>query len=239
MTRDEVSLEKIARPRLTHTHQRSDLLYLLDELRTAPLIVISGLSGAGKTTLVASYAETRFIPCLWYQVDHGDKGLARFFHCLGYAARELNPYKKANLPQPTPECLAGDSAAVTKYFNDLYQCLATPFLMVFDQYQSISAGAVLHRVIKYACNALPVGGRIVLITSNDRQPTITCLRANRSTAIIAWHELQLNPGKVKEAAALHGLSWSREDAAKQIQRNVGDWAAEMILSLQKSRNDWG
>jgi ATP/maltotriose-dependent transcriptional regulator MalT len=203
------------------------------------LIMISGHSGAGKTTLVASYAETRFIPCLWYQVDHGDEELTRLFRCLGFAARELNPYKKANLPQPTPECLAGDSAAVTEYFNNLYQCLAIPFLMVFDNYQSIDEGAVLHRVIRDACSALPIGGRIVLITGNDCPPTVTCLRANRSTAIIAWQKLQLTPGKVKEAAALHGLSWSREDAAKQIQRNVGDWAAEMILSLQKSRNDWG
>jgi LuxR family maltose regulon positive regulatory protein len=233
----EAVLAKITRPRLTRSHQRTDLLNLLDELRTAPLIMISGLPGAGKAALVASYADTRNIPCLWYQVDDGDEDLANFFYYLGLAARELNPFKRSNMPQPTPECLAGDSTAVTKYFSDLYQCFETPFLMVFDKYQAVSEGAALHRVMRDACTMLPVGGRIVLITSNDCPPTVACLRANRTTAIIGWQDLHLHPAKVKEVAALHGLTLPIEDAAKQLQRKVGDWAADLVLSLLKSGDD--
>ena len=232
----DVVLAKITRPRLTRTHQRTDLLNLLDELRTASLIMISGLTGAGKTSLVASYADSRNIPCLWYQVDQEDDDLANFFHYLGLAARELNPLSKANMPLPTPGCLAGDSAAVSKYFSDLYRCLEIPFLMVFDKYQNISEDSVLHRVIRDACTELPIGGRIVLITSNDSPPTVACLRANRSTAIIGWQELQLNPGKVKEIAALQGLTLPMAEAAKQLERKVGVWAAEMVLSMQKSHD---
>jgi LuxR family maltose regulon positive regulatory protein len=234
--RGEAILAKITRPRLTRNHERTDLLNLLDELRTASLIMISGLPGAGKTALVASYADSRNIPCLWYQVDQDDEDLANFFHYLGLAARELNPLSKANMPLPTTGCLAGDPVAVAKYFSDLYKCLEIPFLVVFDKYQNISEDSVVHRVIRDACTVLPIGGRIILITSNDCPPTVACLRANRSTAIIGWQELQLNPGKVKEVAALHGLTLPLEDAAKQLERKVGAWAAEMVLSLQKTRD---
>jgi LuxR family maltose regulon positive regulatory protein len=227
---------KIIRPRFAWAQQRSDLLNLFDELRTAPLIMVSGLPGAGKTALVANYVETRNIPCIWYQVDQGDESLANFFHYLGIAAKEINPYKKADLPEPTAECISGNSASVKAYFQQLYRCLDTPFLMVFNNYQEISEGASLHQVIQIACTALPVGGRIILISSNDSPPTVACLRANGSTAIIGWQDLKLNPAKVKEMAALQGVTLPLADAAKQLQRKVGGWAADLVLGLQKSRD---
>jgi len=228
-------LAKVTRPRLTRAHHRADLLDLLDELRTAPLIMVSGLHGAGKSALMASYAETRNIPCLWYQVDPRDEDLATFFHYLDIAARALCPHKKTDMPGPTPEVLSGDSAAVSQYFRELFQCLESPFLMVFDNYQNVPEDVALHQVIRAACNELPVGGRIVLVISNECPPTVACLRANGSTAIIGWQELQMNPAKVKEVAALHGLTLPLEDAVKQLQRKVGAWAADFVLALQKSR----
>ena len=95
----EVLLEKVARPRLKLTYPRAGLHNLLDELSTTPLIVVSGLPGSGKTTLVASYVESRNIPCLWYQVDRGDEDLSTFFYYLGIAALKTNPPKKPALPR--------------------------------------------------------------------------------------------------------------------------------------------
>ena len=235
MKEDKAVLAKVTRPRLTRTHPRADLLDLLDELRTAPLIIVSGLQGAGKSALVASYAETRNIPCLWYQVDPRDEDLANFFHYLDIAARALSPHKKTDIPVPTPEVLAGDSAAVMRHFRQLYRCLEPPFLMVFDNYQNVPEEASLHQVIRAACTVLPVGGRIVLVAGNEYPPTVACLRANGSTAIIGWQELQMNPLKVKEVAALHGLTLPPGDAVKQLQRKVGAWAADFVSALLKLR----
>jgi len=66
-------LGKITRPILPEVYPRKRLFEALDKLRRQPLIWVSGPGGSGKTTLVSSYLEDRKIPCLWYQVEEGDK----------------------------------------------------------------------------------------------------------------------------------------------------------------------
>ena len=232
MREDEAVPLKLARPRLERIHPRVDLLYLLDQLRTAPLTIISGLSGAGKSALIASYAQTRNIPSLWYQVDRHDEKLNNFFRYLDIATHKFISLKRVDLPIPGEGCTAGDSAAITSYFAALFRCMYLPFLVVMDNYHQLSEGAPLHGVIRDACAALPIGGRIILIADNDTPPTLTGLRANQSAVIIGWQELQLHPDKIKEVAALQDLSLSMEDIAQQVQRRVGPWAARLMMSLQ-------
>ncbi len=223
---------KIRRPHSTLPHPRTDLLNLLDELRTAPLIIVSGLRGAGKASLLASYAATREVSCLWYQVDSGDQDLATFFRYLNLAVSEIAPSMRSQLPQPSRECLAGVSDAIKAYFSELYRCLETPFLIVLNDYQEISDRGLMHRVMREACAGLPPGGRFVLISSNDNPPSVACLRADRSIAIVGWQELQLYPGRVKEMAAEHDLSLPLYFSTRQLQSRIGDWAAELVLALR-------
>ena len=103
MSADKAAIPKIARPRLALTYHRTDLHNLLDEMRSRQLIVVSGPPGAGKSTLIATYIESRNLPSLWYQVDKCDKDLATFFHYLGIAAREATPQNKPAMPHLTPE----------------------------------------------------------------------------------------------------------------------------------------
>lgn len=235
MREEKPVLAKITRPRLARPHPRTDLLDLLDALPNAPLILVSGLRGAGKSALVAGYAETRNIPCLWYQMDPGDEDLANFFHYLDIAVRALVPHKKTHLPALEEGVIAGESAAVTRYFRQLFSCLQPPFLVAFDNFQNVLEGGELCQVVKTACGMLPVGARVILISSNENPPAIGCLRANGSTAIIGWQELQLNPAKVKEVAALHGLTLPMEVAIKQLQRKMGAWAADFVLAVRQFR----
>lgn len=232
MKGDEAVPPKLLRPRLERIHSRSDLLYLLDQLRAAPLIIVSGLSGAGKTVLVASYAQTRNLPSLWYQIDHNDEDPVNFFSHLDVAARHFISLKRVDLPKPDFGCLSGNSEAVRGYFADLYRCMFTPFLMVFDNYHQVAEGARLHGLIREACSVLPPGGRIVLIARNDLPPVIMGLRANNSTVIVGWQELQLHPEKVKEFSIHQDLTMPAEDMANQLRRRVGVWAADLVTSLQ-------
>lgn len=235
MAGDEVASPKLARPRLERIHPRSDLLYLLDQLRAAPLIIVSGLPGAGKSELVASYAQTRNLPSLWYDIDHHDADLTTFFSHFSVGTRQFVSLKRIDLPKPDVGCLNGDIRAIRAYFSELFHCMFTPFLMVFDNFQEIPEGALLHQVIREACAMLPPGGRIILIARNEQPPVIASLRASRSTVIIGWQELQLHPEKVKELAALQDLSLPAEDMANQLRRRVAPWAATLVMSLQAPR----
>ena len=88
-------LAKLSRPRLYDALPRNRLFRLLDEARPS-VIWVAAPPGAGKTTLVASYLESRKLPGIWYQVDSGDADPATFFYYLGLAASSLpSPNKHA------------------------------------------------------------------------------------------------------------------------------------------------
>ena len=96
-------MNKGARPIITKVFPRKRLFALLDRLRKQPVIWIAGPPGSGKTTLIGSYLEVRKIPCLWYQIDAGDKDPATFFYNLSLAAGRAVPRKRKPFPLLTPE----------------------------------------------------------------------------------------------------------------------------------------
>lgn len=227
-------LAKINRPRFSLTYHRSCLYNLLDELYATPLIMVNGLPGAGKTTLIAGYAESRKIPCLWYQMDQNDADLSAFFFGLNSAALAVNPENGALLPRLPPEHVLGVPSVTKKYFHKLYQYLETPFLIVLDDYQEIPKGAVLHEVIKDACAELPHGGRMILISRYECPLTASGPSPACATAVIGDEELQLSPDEAKGIAALHGMTIPSDERAHQLLSKTGGWAGNLVAALQDS-----
>ena len=79
MNESTIPLAKLTRPRIHGPILRKRLFKLLDERERHSVIWVSGPPGSGKTTLVASYVESRKIPTYWLQLDEGDRDLATFF----------------------------------------------------------------------------------------------------------------------------------------------------------------
>ena len=114
------SLAKLTRPKSANVLIRKRLFKLLDEARSYPVIWITAPPGAGKTTLISSYIETRKINNLWYQIDEGDGDIASFFHYMGIAAKQAAPRYRKSLPNLTPEYLQGLPTFTRNYFRELY-----------------------------------------------------------------------------------------------------------------------
>jgi hypothetical protein len=93
---------KVIAPEITGYFPRKRLFRLLDDARKRPVIWISAPPGSGKTTLVSSYIDARWLPRLWYQVDERDADVATFFYYLGLAAQRAAPRKRKPLPLLTP-----------------------------------------------------------------------------------------------------------------------------------------
>ena len=120
-----------------------------------PVTWVAGPPGSGKTTLVASYLDTRKIPYLWYQVDDGDADIATFFYYMGMAAKKAFPGKRKPLPVLTPEYLSDISSFTRRYFEELYGKLKPPFIIVFDNYQDAPDESGFHDVISAGLSMIP------------------------------------------------------------------------------------
>ena len=232
----KVELTKVTRPRLQLTYQRTELYDLLDELSATPLIMVNGLSGSGKTTLMSAYIESRDIPCLWYRVERADEDLARFFYYLGIAVLRMNPYNKSPLPRVSSERVLRVPSLAKEYFQKLYQCVETPFMMVLDNYHELSSHAVLHEVITEACAALPPGGRIVLINNSECGTTLPNVHSRRTTATLDCEELRLSLGEVKGIADLYGISLASDQHARQLQLKVDGWVSGLVNELKGAQS---
>ncbi len=73
-----ISLAKLTRPDPGAALLRERLFSKLDEARKSSVVWISAPAGAGKTTLISSYIQTRDLKELWYQVDAGATWLVFF-----------------------------------------------------------------------------------------------------------------------------------------------------------------
>lgn len=198
MNRDESGLHKITRPRPSLGDFRADLYNLLDETCTRPLVAVCAPQETGKSSLVSTYIERRNLPSIWYGVDKSDKDLATFFHLFGIAASEAAPNKKpATLRLPPLELSKGITAFSRRYFQEIYRYLQPRFLIVFDNYHEIEEDAALHVVIWVACQEVPPGSRIIVITRKTLPPLLAQLRASNRVAILEQVDLQLSPSEVR------------------------------------------
>ena len=73
-----ISKSKISLPDVGRAMQRPRLLEWLDEQSCFPCIWLGAEAASGKTTLAASYCQSRQKPTLWYQLDESDADLAQW-----------------------------------------------------------------------------------------------------------------------------------------------------------------
>jgi len=225
----QTPISKITRPRLPKIYARTRLFRLLDRQRRVPVTWITGPPGSGKTTLVASYLDSRRLPALWYQVDEGDADLSTFFYYMGQAAKKAAPRNKQPLPLLTPEYQFGIPTFTRRFFEDLSGRLKRPFALVLDNYQDAPEGSAFHETLVNGLSALPEGVTAILISRADPPPVFARMEANKIMSVIGWEHLQLTPEETSGMMRLRtGKAISRESLQKLCRKTSG-WAAGVVL----------
>jgi LuxR family transcriptional regulator, maltose regulon positive regulatory protein len=226
---------KISRPTPKDVYLRHRLFERLDHLRRFPVIWISAPAGSGKTTLVSSYIEHRKIPCLWYQLDSADADLATFFYYLREAAKKALPRKRLSLPLFTPEYLQGVLIFGLRFFERLYSCLGTPFILVFDNFQETSLEAVHEEAIYNALSIIPEGVNVLIISRNDLPATLYKLKTNRSIGIMKWEDIRLTEEESKGIISLSSDVPPVKKIMHRLYKLSDGWAAGLILLYEGCR----
>lgn len=227
-------INKICRPKLPRAIARTRLFKLLDESRDHQTIWISGLAGAGKTTLVDSYLAARDLPCLWYQVDQRDADPSSFIYYMSLATKKASPRKRKVLPLLTPEYMLGLDTFALRYFEAAYQRLDPPVAVLIDNYQIIPSESPIHGLVLNGLSVIPKGVTVIIISRENPPPLFSRMLANQSMAHIDWRQLQLTKEETAAMANLQTGKTLSEPILDQLHEAAGGWAAGLALMLARA-----
>ncbi len=227
-------LAKLSRPRLYDALPRQRLFDRIDELRRHPVVWVAGPPGAGKTTLVASYLETRGPAAIWYQLDSGDADVSTFFFYLNQAARPF-ARGKPDLPLFTPEYLPELSGFARRYFRELFSRLPPDCLLVLDNFQEVPRECLFHQALVVAISEVPAGRNLIVISRTQPGFDYTPGIANREIAQLRWSDLRLSLEETGVLAlARHRLP---APAVQALYERSDGWAAGLVLMLERADSE--
>src|SRR5258708_13888036 len=208
---------------------------LLDNASERPAVWIAAPPGAGKTTLVAGWLESRGRSGIWYQVDAGDADPASFFYYLGIAerARPGRPRNLRPLPLLTPEHLADVQGFACRFFRELFDRLGTPAVLVLDNFQEAGDAAVFHEVARIAIENAPSGISVVVVSRTVPGEDFALPSANGLLALIDWEALKLTREESRRIAQCHVSMDDR--VLDELHERSGGWAAGLILLAERWR----
>ncbi|TVM00743.1 MAG: hypothetical protein CV080_06505 [Candidatus Kuenenia stuttgartiensis] len=228
-------IAKITRPKIAGIFPRERLFRLMDKGRDKPVIWISAPAGSGKTTLAASYLNSRKLSYLWYRVDEGDADIATFFYSMGIAVKKAVPSHRKPLPLLTPEYQQSIPLFTKRYFEELYSRLTSPWIIVFDNIQDAPVNSLFHKTLTSSLDIIPDGISIIAVSRNDPPPHYASISANNKSHLIGREEVRFTMKESKEILLVGAKKRIANTSLTRLYTQTEGWAAGLVLIAEHIR----
>ncbi len=226
--------------RLVH---RSRLIERLQQGLSQSLILLSAPPGFGKTTLLAEFLASSGLPAAWLSLDPEDNDPQRFLSTLLAAFQTRDPSIGAGIQAhlSSPHGLQGLSlsAVFTLLINDLTSRNSGEFLLVLDDYHTITLEPLQHAIASLVEHC-PPNLHLVITSRSDPRLPLARLRARGQLCEIRATDLQFD---LAEAGSFLHVALERDlepsTLATILSRTEG-WIAGLQLTallLQDQRTE--
>jgi LuxR family maltose regulon positive regulatory protein len=200
--------------------KRSRLASRLSDRERRPITLVSGLPGAGKTTLVASWLRSLDRPAAWISLRgrHDEPG-----HLARATVRSL-----ANVGA-TPEPPSGRRRSDAALLGSAFEALGEgQWVLILDDVHELRSSAAL-AALRLILDAAPPGLDVVLCTRADPPVALGRMRLDGRLGEIRNADLEFTPDEAADLFAAHGIDMGRDDVQALCRRTQG-WAAGLRLA---------
>jgi LuxR family maltose regulon positive regulatory protein len=226
---------KLARPRLPKILKRRRLTdRLLPGAPAPPVTLICAGAGYGKTTLLASLAESPVHDTLWYSLGEEDADLAVFLSHLAALLRRRGRRFGRALTATLEEGQIdprNSAAAAGAFLNDLSR-IRDPCCLVLDDFHLVAGNRELIRFLGVVLenNKSPV--RIIIAYRTDPPLPLGRLRARRMILELGPADLAFTPDELRALLSeVYGREPSEEEL-DQVARFTEGWVTAVQLALE-------
>jgi ATP/maltotriose-dependent transcriptional regulator MalT len=196
----------------------------------APVTVVRGRQGSGKTTLVASWLNSqsvREVTPLWITADTGMLGMDAFNRQLGLAMYE------AGMIQPARSNTASSGALGRLHDTLLATSIDRKVVLVIDDIWHVPGDSVLRSVLSLVERHRHFH---VIGCGRGRHPIEALAGASGELSTISTRDLALDASEIEELARLAGRQLGRADA-ERLKAAVGGCISVIKLILDASDED--
>ncbi len=221
---------KIKFPRkCSHSLERTALLEKLLAAE-APVLMLHGKAGYGKTELVRQYCEKSSGASFWYFLDSSDNDIWKFLSCLDCLfSRMFQEYELSSQPEGIE---ARFFRMMLKASEQLEQDENSQYVLVFDSLEALRNDRILD-IIKKMVSSLPENLKLVFTTRGGVPDFMCRYMINGTCLVLDEADLAFTEGE-QWALAERLLSCKekeQEEILGQCARLLGGWPAGLVLAL--------
>src|SRR6478609_11449663 len=185
-----------------------DRAHLMPRLASRPVVVLAGMAGYGKSTLLAAAARRQQDrgAALWLTLDESDREPVRLVSDLLTAAglSGLDELSAGLEPLRASALRAEPLTMVDSLLEELYDT-AVPLTLVLDDLQHLAESKASARVIDHVLRWAPANMRIAIAARVVPPLRLQRLRLEDRLEYIAHDELTFRRGETADAVRAAGL----------------------------------